>query len=159
MIAIFKNYQKKYNESKFLILTGNTEFAIERIPTDLSLMIIVKKVPFEDVPNYLSAADIAFAIREPKFSMQGVAPIKLGEYLLMGIPTIASAGIGDTEKFLNAIPNCLLYDHQSPNRVDDAVIFIEKLGITNFEEIRENAISFFSIEKSAESYCVAFNKL
>ena len=159
MIAIFKNYQKKHNESKFLILTGNTEFAIERIPTDFSSMIIVKKVLFEDVPNYLSAADIAFAIREPKFSMQGVAPIKLGEYLLMGIPTIASSGIGDTEKILNAIPNCLLYDHQDPNRVDDAVIFIEKLGITNFEEIRENAISFFSIEKSAESYCVAFNKL
>lgn len=29
--------------------------------------------------------------------MQGVAPIKLGEYLLCGVPVAATAGIGDTD--------------------------------------------------------------
>jgi len=159
MMAIFSNYQEINTEARFLILTGNPEFANARIPNKWKESIIVQSVPFAEVPNYLSAVDIAFAIREPKFSMKGVAPIKLGEYLLMGIPTIASVGIGDTEQILNSIPNCFLYYHQNPNRVAEAVAFIEGLDETNFEEIRKFAIPFFSIEKSAESYCNALDKL
>ena len=159
MLAIFSKYQGENPKALFLILTFNLAFAKERIPNELKESIIVKTVPFAEVPNYLSAADVAFAIREPKFSMQGVAPIKLGEYLLMGIPTIASLGIGDTEQILNSIPNCFLYHHQNPNRVAEAVAFIEGLRETNFEEIRKFAIPFCSIEKSATSYCNALNKL
>ncbi|MFV5701778.1 glycosyltransferase [Flavobacterium sp. XS2P12] len=159
MLAIFRKYKGKNSKALFLIITGNVAFANERIPNELKEFIIIKTVPFAAVPNYLSAADVAFAIREPKFSMQGVAPIKLGEYLLMGIPTIASVGIGDTEQILNSIPNCFLYHHQNPNRVDDAVEFIKNLGDTNFEEIRKYAIPFCSIEKSATSYCNALDKL
>ena len=159
MLAIFSKYQGENPKALFLILTFNLAFAKERIPNELKESIIVKTVPFAKVPNYLSAADVAFAIREPKFSMQGVAPIKLGEYLLMGIPTIASLGIGDTEQILNSIPNCFLYHHQNPNRVAEAVAFIEGLRETNFEEIRKFAIPFCSIEKSATSYCNALNKL
>ena len=159
MMTIFSNYKEINAEARFLILTGNLEFANERIPNKLKESIIVLSVPIAEVPNYLSIADVAFAIREPKFSMKGVAPIKLGEYLLMGIPTIASIGIGDTEQILNAIPNCFLYNHQNSKRVDEAVAFIEGLGETNFEEIRKYTIPFFSIEKSAESYCNALDKL
>jgi glycosyltransferase involved in cell wall biosynthesis len=159
MLAIFSKYQGENPKALFLILTFNLAFAKERIPNELKESIIVKTVPFAEVPNYLSAADVAFAIREPKYSMQGVAPIKLGEYLLMGIPTIASIGIGDTEQILNSIPNCFLYLHQNPNRVAEAVAFIEGLRETNFEEIRKFAIPFCSIEKSATSYCNALNKL
>ncbi|WP_051929445.1 hypothetical protein [Flavobacterium sp. 83] len=159
MMAIFKGYHEKNPSALFLILTGNDAFAHERIPHEIKSSIRIKTVPFAQVPSYLSVADVAFAIREPKFSMQGVAPIKLGEYLLMGIPTIASEGIGDTEQILNAIPNCFLYHHQNPSRVDDAVAFIESLGDTDFDIIRKFSIPFFSIEKSATSYCKALDSL
>lgn len=159
MIAIFSNYQEKNSDTLFLILTGDVAFANDRIPNKWKDSIIVKTVFFAEVPNYLSVADVAFAIREPKFSMKGVAPIKLGEYLLMGIPTIASVGIGDTEQILNAVPNCFLYQHQNPKRVEEAVEYIERLGETNFKEIRTYAKPFFSIEHSAESYIRSLNKL
>lgn len=159
MIAIFRKYQEKNLNALFLILTENVAFTHGRIPNELKDSILIKTVPYEIVPNYLSIADIAFAIREPQFSMQGVAPIKLGEYLLMGIPTIASLGIGDTEKILNAVPNCFLYDHQSSCRVEEAVTFIEGLGNANYEEIRKYALPFYSIANSADSYCNVLNKL
>lgn len=159
MTAIFRKYHEKNQNALFLILTGNVAFANERIPKDLKEFIMVKTVPFAEVPNYLSVADLAFAIREPKLSMRAIAPIKLGEYLLMGIPTIASVGIGDTEQIIKGIPNCFLFDHQSSFRVEQAVEFIEGLGETNFEEIRNYALPYFSIDKSAESYCIALNKL
>src|SRR5690606_35943047 len=86
----FRNFRKaKGQEAKFLILTGNLEFAESKIPADLKEFIVLKKVNSEEVPSYLNAADLGFALRQPKFSMQGVAPIKLGEYLLCGLPVIA----------------------------------------------------------------------
>lgn len=159
MISIFRKYHEKNQKALFLILTGNIAFANERIPKDLKEFVMVKTVPFAEVPNYLSVADLAFAIREPKLSMRAIAPIKLGEYLLMGIPTIASVGIGDTEQILYGIPNCFLFDHKNSFRVGQAIEFIEGLSKTNFDEIRYYALHYFSIEKSAKSYCNALNKL
>jgi hypothetical protein len=159
MITIFRNYHEKNPNALFLILTGNVAFANERIPIDLKENIIVKTVPFAEIPKYLSAADVAFAIREPKLSMRGIAPIKLGEYLLMGIPAIASIGIGDTEQNLNGIPNCFLFDHHNPNCIAEAVAFVDDLGETNFGEIRKFAMPYFSIEKATDSYCNALAKL
>lgn len=159
MTTIFNNYHEIHPDAKFLILTGNIDYAIQRIPKQLETAVIVKKVPFEEVPEYLSAADIAFAIREPKFSMQAIAPIKLGEYLLMGLPTIASAGIGDSEELLQRVPNCHLFDHSSSTAIDEATIFVENLKDVNADTIRKFGINYFSIEKSAESYISAFEKL
>ncbi len=112
MLAIFKRYQEKKATAKFLIFSGNPEFVTAKIPDAMRNNIVVKSVPFVEVPQYLAAADIAFAIRKPTFSMQGVAPIKLGEYLLMGLPTIASAGIGDTETLLEGVPGTFLFRSQ-----------------------------------------------
>ena len=152
MIAIFQKYSMKNADARFLILTGNTDFANKHLPKHLQNGVLVFKVPFDKVPLYLNIADVAFAIREPKFSMQGVAPIKLGEYLLMGIPTIASAGIGDTEELLKEVPNCFLYNHERADRINDSVDFIENLKGVNHEAIRSTGVRYFSIEKSTESY-------
>jgi hypothetical protein len=149
MISIFSEYIKMNSDTVFLILSGSIPFANDRIPMKLFEKCIVKSVPFEEIPSYLSVADIAFAIREPKFSMQGVAPIKLGEYLLMGIPTIASAGIGDTEQILKNIPNCYLFDHENENRILDAVASIDSLLLSDKLEIRNTAMNYFTIEKKS----------
>lgn len=159
MMAVFSEFCKINSNAIFLILTGDIPFAKDRIPTELSEKCIVKSVPFEEIPNYLSIADIAFAIREPKWSMQGVAPIKLGEYLLMGIPTIASAGIGDTKQILETVPNCSIFNHESSNRILDTVASIEGLLLSDRNEIRKAAMNYFTIEKSLESYLTAIEKV
>lgn len=159
MMAIFLKFKQNHQNTKFLILTGNIEFVLERILEPIKQNVIVKKIPFEEVPKYLSVADFAFAIRQPKFSMQGVAPIKLGEYLLMGLPTIASAGIGDTEEILKKIPNCFLFDNNSSKSIQRAVTFIEDIKEVDKEAIRNYGIEYFSIENSAKSYITALNKL
>jgi len=160
MIAVFHKYHAANNKAKFLILSGNQEYASERIPVALKDFIIVKSIPFHEVPKYLNCADIAFAIRKPTFSMQAVAPIKLGEYLLLGLPKIASKGIGDTDVILQQIPHCFLFNHDNPNAVEEAVVFA--LNVNNHhskEAIRKTALNYFSLEKSAESYITALQKI
>lgn len=158
MMDIFSGFLKKNPSSKFLILTGNLDFARENLEKHLKAHCVIMKVPFQEVPDYLSAADIAFAIRKPTYSMQGVAPIKLGEYLLMGLPTIASMGIGDTEQILNGLAGTYGFDHKDPLNIEGAVAFASnlKVGITNLRQI---GIDYFSLEKSADSYLNAFSGL
>lgn len=158
MQKIVQEYQKSA-PAKFLILTGNTAFAEEKLVAKPNSGIILKSVPFEEVPFWLSAADVAFALRKPTFSMQGVAPIKLGEYLLMGLPTIASNGIGDTEEILKDIGDCFLCKHSKTidDQLPEILDFIEK-SLTDKTKIRNQALPHFSLESATASYISAITK-
>lgn len=156
MLEIFQSYAEK-REAKFLILTGNTAFAEQNIPSELKPHIILKSVPSEKVSFYLNGGDIAFGLRKPTFSMQGVAPIKLGEYLLCGLPVIASKGIGDTEKILENFEECYLYDHSIGliPQIAHLKNFLEKAIFANRNNIAHKAQDYFSLEAAAESYIKA----
>lgn len=58
---------------------------------------IIKSVDPTAVPRLLASADLGLALRRPSFSMRAVAPVKLGEYLMCGVPVLATAGVGDTD--------------------------------------------------------------
>ena len=156
MLEIFQAYAET-REAKFLILTGNTAFAEQNIPSELKPHVILKSVPAEKVSFYLNGGDVAFGLRKPTFSMQGVAPIKLGEYLLCGLPVIASKGIGDTEKILENFEECYLYDHSIGLLPQIAQIknFVEKAIFVDRNNIAEKAQHYFSLEAAAESYLKA----
>ena len=158
MLEIFKNHTKA-NNSKFLILTGNTEFAEQKIPNELKSSVILKSVKSDEVPYYLNAGDAAFALRQPSFSMQGVAPIKLGEYLLCGLPVIASKGIGDTGDILKNFEECYLYDHSIGLQSQSKLIinFLEKAIFADKSRIADKAKDYFSLEAAADSYIKILN--
>ncbi len=121
----------------------------------------MKSVKSDEVPFYLNAADVAFALRQPTFSMQGVAPIKLGEYLLCGLPVIASKGIGDTDDILKNFQECYLYDHSSKleKQKDKITDFLEKVVLADKKNLATKAQEFFSLEAAAESYINAIKKI
>ncbi|WP_332018865.1 hypothetical protein [Kaistella sp.] len=156
MLEIFQAYAEK-RAAKFLILTGNTAFAEQYIPSELKPHVILKSVPSEKVSFYLNGGDVAFGLRKPTFSMQGVAPIKLGEYLLCGLPVIASKGIGDTEKILENFEECYLYDHSIGllPQIDQIKNFVEKAIFVDRNKIAQKAQDYFSLEAAAESYLKA----
>ena len=156
MLEIFQAYAEK-REAKFLILTGNIQFAEQNIPSELKAHVILKSVPAEKVSFYLNGGDVAFGLRKPTFSMQGVAPIKLGEYLLCGLPVIASKGIGDTERILENFEECYLYDHSVGllPQTEQSKNFVEKAIFVDRNKIAHKAQDYFSLEAAAESYLKA----
>ncbi|SZD72070.1 putative glycosyl transferase [Candidatus Ornithobacterium hominis] len=157
MIEIFKAYEKN-QPTHFIFLTGSPEKVKPLIPENLKEKFTVHRVPFEEVAKYMNAADVAFAIRQPTLSMQGVFPIKLGEYLLAGLPTIASKGIGDSEEILKEIPEIYLYDHKNIPPLEEIINFVNQNNITK-QEIRNYALQYFSLEAAAESYLRVLNKM
>ncbi|MDH6307770.1 glycosyltransferase involved in cell wall biosynthesis [Dysgonomonas sp. PFB1-18] len=152
MLNIFEKYLEHNEKSQFLILSGNISYLNGLIPDNMIGNIILKSVSNSEVIDYLNAADIAFAIRKPLYSMMGVSPIKIGEYLLAGLPVIASKGIGDTEDILSDLEGCFIYDHSDTSRVEKACLWLENEKWER-PKISTFAKSIFSLRKSMEDYC------
>lgn len=99
MLDIAVKIKKCVPNLKFKLFTP----AITEIEKQLTIKNLVSETWIEyrslaatEVPYELVKCDLGFALREPKFSTQGVLPIKLGEYLLSGLPVIGTPNVGNT---------------------------------------------------------------
>ncbi len=64
--------------------------------------ISIERISPHDITKRLSGCDVGLSFRKAMFSTQGVAPIKLGDYLLSGVPVVGSPGIGNTQPLIDA---------------------------------------------------------
>jgi len=160
MLEIFSRYQEN-RPARLLILTGQPDFVQRNCPELLKEKIITRTVSARDVPYYLRAANVAFCLIVPAYSMQAAAATKLGEYLLSGLPVIANKGIGDTDTILKNYEGCFLYNYSLSFEQQYVAVkkFLDKTCHYNSEDIRQQAVSRFSLESAAESYITALNKL
>lgn len=160
MLEIFRK-TSEFSNCKFLILTGDLVFAEKMIPYEMQNLCLLKKVGIEEVPAYLNAADVGFALRKPTYSMQGVAPIKLGEYLLCGLPVIASKGIGDSEEILTNFEESLLWDHSHlfDENYEELDKFLNNSLEVDRKFIQSKAESYFSMAVAANSYLRVLNSI
>ena len=102
MLEFFRLVRNRREDARLLLLIGspNEADAIFSEHEYLRSSCIVQRVPADEVPRYLSACDLGLAFIRPSFSMQAAAAIKLGEYLLCGIPVLTTCGIGDTDELV-----------------------------------------------------------
>jgi glycosyltransferase involved in cell wall biosynthesis len=61
---------------------------------------LVTRLTPNEVPRYLSAADIAISFIRPCYSKQSSSPTKIAEYLASGLPVVCNTGVGDLDKLL-----------------------------------------------------------
>lgn len=150
MRSLFTEVRRLRGDARFLVLTGNLDRAAVAFG-DLSESVIIMRVPPDEVPDFLAAADVGLAYRSPIFSMQGVAPIKLSEYLLCGLPVIGTAAVGDTSPILG---QGLLLDDESGT--PSAARWLVEEVLPNRDRYRERARETgkaqFSLTRSVEEY-------
>jgi len=61
---------------------------------------LVKKVPHNKIPSFLSASDVALSFIKPCYSKLSSSPTKIAEYLASGVPIITNRGVGDVAEQL-----------------------------------------------------------
>ena len=100
MLKLFFYIKDLSKDAHFLILTGD----IESAKKEISVMqvetesITVMTVDPDNVSRYTAAADLGLSLIQPSYSMQAVSVLKIGEYLLSGVPVISTAGVGDSSE-------------------------------------------------------------
>jgi glycosyltransferase involved in cell wall biosynthesis len=158
MLLLFHRYYLEHGKAKFLVLSRGAGELAPIIQGNLEALVIPLAVDFQEIPRYLSAADVAFNFRLPAPSLAGIAPIKLGEYLMMGLPVISSIGIGDTEDLLRdgQVADkefCCLVDLKDPDYPVKAIDWIREVvpGLDR-EQIRAFGLDQFGLERSVEGY-------
>jgi glycosyltransferase involved in cell wall biosynthesis len=144
-------------DARLLVLTAQTVAAREEIercsPEVLGSTTIMRVAP-DKVPEYLAAADVGLAFRSASFSMHAVAPIKVSEYLLCGLPIVGTASVGDTR---DAVDAGVFFDENVGASAAAEWIIQEVLPRRGFvrDLAREVGTRRFSLARSVEGYVKA----
>ncbi|HYI41913.1 MAG TPA: glycosyltransferase family 4 protein [Allosphingosinicella sp.] len=111
----------------------------------------VRRAPFKDVARYLAAADVGTVFINETYSTRTVVPVKTGEYLLCGVPTVGTASVGDNEAALEA--GVFFDDRRGP---DEAARWVVEEVLPKREDYRRRAravgVEHFSLARSISDY-------
>lgn len=163
MLVLFQAVRKRRANARLLILTGSPELARSALSVApaLDAASVVMSVEPGAVPRYLACADLGLALRRPSFSMQAVAPIKIGEYLLCGVPVLATAAVAETSIIGEGAGFVI-------NRMSDGALgraaewFCERVlrDRSGFSvRCRGVGVENFSLDGSAKAYLHAFRSI
>lgn len=163
MISIFRAVKQLHNNCYLLLLTSSGSFIqnSKAFLAGIEDSVLVKQVPFAAMPQYLAVADAALALRRNFFSMKGVAPIKLGEYFLSGLPVILTPNTGDAETIFKNNEACYFIEGFDDNDfVTAAKWVLANYKNTEVKKVaRTTGDTFFSLQASVQSYKQALNAL
>ena len=160
MIAVAKGLRAHIPNLVFCIFTSdktNLDVALDRSGVTERHWIQVSRLPPEEMPAALIQCDLALALFQRAFSMQFVLPIKLGEYLLAGLPIIGTAGVGPVEPLIEAGVMLPLNEDLSEvwPWVRDNVICQQKVIRKQSHAI---GLAHFSLQASVDSYLAALEQ-
>jgi len=97
LLKAFKSLSDRYGNIKLVLVGGKNAANSDNIPqliNELSLrerVILIPPQPHQLMPKYLSAFDIACSPKIDSEENRAANPIKIYEYMSMGLPTIVSA--------------------------------------------------------------------
>jgi len=137
---------------QLLFVTRQLELAHQELE---SLDATILSAEPHQIPTLLGCMDIGLAMFKGHFSLKAVAPVKVGEYLLAGVPVVLSENAGDLPDHVNpdwayVIGECL-----------DEEEFLKWVAtiLRNREYARASARTFgeaqFSFDSTLESYLIA----
>jgi glycosyltransferase involved in cell wall biosynthesis len=160
MRALFSAVRSRRPETRFLFLTGAPDQATQMLEGEDGITIM--RALADAMPRYLGAADVALALRAPSFSMQAVFPVKIGEYLLCGLPVVATRGVGDIDRLLSGGPAFFL-DGFDSNSIERAASWIVETALVSGSSLSAQARRFgkerFGLDNTISQYAAALSRL
>lgn len=155
MASVVAQMRERLPNLKWLILTANVSLARQMVETQPALKecVSIQTVDPHQVPRFLAACDVGISLRVASESQKSVAPVKVGEYLLCGVPVLASETAGDLRALLSEKPFAFLT--RSSADFDAAAEWAVSVKARR-EELRTLArvhgVATLSLETSAEGY-------
>ena len=105
--------------------------------------LFIKKVRPNEIPEFLSAADIAVSFIKPSYSKLASSPTKNAEYLASGLAIIANSNVGDTAEMIGE---------------DNTGVVIEGFDRGELESAFEQAVAMLDDREGLAKRCKASAK-
>jgi len=155
-IAFFNALKEKDERWHFIILTTEVKKATDDVLSFAQepQAIRVLSTSYDQVPSYLSIANASILLIEPCFSKRASFPVKLGESLMMGVPVIVNAQVGDNLAYLNGDNNGIVITEWEEIPQKAKAFDIHRFDA---EEIRRFALDNLSLEKGQQLYASLYH--
>ena len=145
--------------SRLLLLTGQADEArrlLAEADPDIAREALVTRASPDEVPSLIAAADVGFSLFRVGFGSRAQSPIKLGEYLMCGVPVIGTVDIGETSP---AIEAGVFFDEQKGEPAAANWLLNEILPRrgTVARTARKVGASCFSLERTVSQYLEVLN--
>jgi hypothetical protein len=116
--------------------------------------VFVTKAAHQEVPDYLSAADFAFATIKPAPCRLFCSAIKIGEYWASGLPVLLPEGIGDDSDIIKQEGGGAIFNLDRPISVSEALANVaQQMAQPSYRQrVRHLAERHRSIELSRRAY-------
>lgn len=160
-IAVLRHVLERHPDGRLLLLTARMNHGrFRQLASSLpSQAVIIREADPDEVPALLAAADVGLAFRTPTFSQRAVAPIKVAEYLLCGLPVAYRRGVGDLDVHLKE-PIGFGVDDVSDTNAAAVAAWICSDVLARREEFRHVArtlgLQRFSLDAGAAAYRRSF---
>ncbi|MFD3002089.1 glycosyltransferase [Pontibacter toksunensis] len=120
----------------------------------------VASVQHREVPQYLSAADFAFATIKSYPSARYCSPVKIGEYWANGLPVLLTEGVGDDSDIIKKEGGGATFNLQEEGSVEKALQQILQIleDPNHRREIPKLAQKYRSPERIREAYAYFFGQ-
>ncbi|MCS7085209.1 MAG: glycosyltransferase [Bacteroidia bacterium] len=110
----------------------------------------------EEVPAYLSLADLSVAFIAPTYSKLASSPTKIAETMFMGVPIVANAGVGDVQEILSRTGAGVCVRNFS----DDELRRAAATALNGDKAaIRHAAMQYFTLESGVQKYLEVYRAL
>lgn len=127
LLKAFKRISQIHRNVKLIIIGGKNGDELNSVSSLMSELAINEKAilippqPHDFIPNYLSACDILCAPKIDCKENRAANPVKVVEYLSMGLPVVCSAVGGIIDMIENGVDGFLV----EPENIDDLVDTLE----------------------------------
>ncbi len=131
IIALFRAIHADDPRTGFLILCQNDTSLFRKLYTEAGLpesSLWIGKAPAAEVPRYLAVGDWGLSLKCESYSQLSCSPTKIPEYLLAGLPVLASRNIGDTDEILTASKVGVVFDAWDAAGLAQAVTAMKSLA-------------------------------
>jgi glycosyltransferase involved in cell wall biosynthesis len=163
MADTFRSILAIQPEARWLVITPQSNHARVRtmcrgLPDGT---VTILEADSDLVPRLLCVADLGLAFRSPTLSQQAVAPIKLGEYLLCGVPVAYTKRVGDLDSLQDQPPAFAIED-ADPGAGRKVATWFSSEVLDDRAHVRAEARalgeSLFTLERGARDYRSAFDR-
>ncbi len=162
MLALFKQILRIRKNAKFVFLINNGQDIVEKASDSLGIdrsLLRFHTVDRNNVPAFLSLADISVVFIRASISKTGCSPTKLAELFALDIPVIANTGVGDLDSIISIEKNGSLvindFDEDTLRHAAEQVITIKQ---ERNIPIRENSMEF-SLPVGVAGYSDVYHEL
>lgn len=149
--------RRRRPDTRLVVLSGAPDLAraeLAKASTDLAASTVIRRAPPEEVARYIAAADVGTAFIRSTLSTLGIAPVKVGEYLLCGTPVVGAAAIGRND---GAVADGVFFDDAAG--LEAAADWFVQRVLSDRDGYRDRArragVAGYSLRRSVDDYAAA----